>query len=97
MQVRLADDAEEGLPGDDLVDGGPEVVDNPQLDAGLEPPRNVHVHGFLLVGGEKMSKTRLNAIAPSDLVADFGVDGFRYHFLRDQQFGPDGDPQQYSG
>jgi methionyl-tRNA synthetase len=61
------------------------------MSAGLEPPRRVHVHGFLLVGGEKMSKTRLNAIAPADLVADFGVDGFRYHFLRDQQFGPDGD------
>src|SRR5262249_39581887 len=28
---------------------------------------------------------------PADLVAEFGVDGFRYHFLRDQQFGPDGD------
>ena len=41
------------------------------------------MHGFLLVGGEKMSKTRLNQIAPADLVADFGVDGFRYHFLRD--------------
>jgi methionyl-tRNA synthetase len=61
------------------------------LAAGIEPPHRVHVHGFLLVGGEKMSKTKLNQIAPSDLVADFGVDGFRYHFLRDQQFGPDGD------
>ena len=49
------------------------------------------MHGFLLVGGEKMSKTRLNQIAPADLVADFGVDGFRYHFLRDTPFGPDGD------
>ena len=48
-------------------------------------------HGFLLVGGEKMSKTRLNQIAPADLVADFGSDGFRYHFLADQRFGPDGD------
>ena len=28
---------------------------------------------------------------PADLVADFGVDGFRYHFLRDLPFGPDGD------
>ena len=28
---------------------------------------------------------------PADLVADFGVDGFRYHFLHDQPFGPDGD------
>ena len=48
-------------------------------------------HGYLLVGGEKMSKTKLNQIAPADLVADFGVDGFRYHFLVDQRFGPDGD------
>lgn len=61
------------------------------LSAGVEPPENVFVHGFLLVGGEKMSKTALNQIAPSDLVADFGVDGYRYHFLRDQPFGPDGD------
>jgi methionyl-tRNA synthetase len=38
-----------------------------------------------------MSKTRLNQIAPDDLVATFGVDGFRYHFLADQKFGPDGD------
>ena len=38
-----------------------------------------------------MSKTALNQIFPADLVADFGVDGFRYHFLRDNPFGPDGD------
>ncbi|HEX9995034.1 MAG TPA: methionine--tRNA ligase [Acidimicrobiales bacterium] len=61
------------------------------LAAGIDPPAGVHVHGFLLVGGEKMSKTRLNQIAPADLVEDFGVDGFRYHFLRDTPFGPDGD------
>jgi methionyl-tRNA synthetase len=61
------------------------------LAAGIEPPQSVSVHGFLLVGGEKMSKTRLNQIAPADLVEDFGVDGFRYHFLRDVPFGPDGD------
>jgi methionyl-tRNA synthetase len=61
------------------------------LAAGLEPPEHVSVHGFLLVGGEKMSKTKLNQIAPGDLIADFGVDGFRYHLLRDVPFGPDGD------
>ena len=61
------------------------------MAAGIEPPGHIHVHGFLLVGGEKMSKTRLNQIAPEDLVEEFGVDGFRYHFLRDQPFGPDGD------
>jgi methionyl-tRNA synthetase len=61
------------------------------LSAGVEPPESVFVHGFLLVGGEKMSKARLNQIAPSTLVPTFGVDGFRYHFLADQRFGPDGD------
>jgi methionyl-tRNA synthetase len=61
------------------------------MAAGLELPRCVFAHGWLLVGGEKMSKTRTNQIAPADLVADFGVDGFRYHFMVDQRFGPDGD------
>jgi methionyl-tRNA synthetase len=61
------------------------------LAAGLEPPHKLRVHGYLLVGGEKMSKTRLNQIFPADLVETFGVDGFRYHFLRDTPFGPDGD------
>ena len=61
------------------------------MSAGLEPPENVYVTGFLLVGGEKMSKTSLNQIAPADLVADFGVDGYRYHFLADLGFGQDGD------
>lgn len=61
------------------------------MAAGLEPPHHLAVHGFLLVGGEKMSKTRLNQIFPADLVDEFGVDGFRYQFLRDQPFGPDGD------
>jgi methionyl-tRNA synthetase len=66
------------------------------LAAGIDPPHRVHVHGWLLLGGEKLSKTvhgpaKLTDIAPSRLVQDFGVDGFRYHFLRDAPFGPDGD------
>jgi len=61
------------------------------MAADLAPPASVHVHGFLLVGGEKMSKTKLNQITPAELVEDFGVDGFRHHFLHDQPFGPDGD------
>jgi methionyl-tRNA synthetase len=61
------------------------------MSAGLELPKCVFAHGWLLVGGAKMSKTSLNQIAPADLVRDFGVDGFRYHFLVDQRFGPDGD------
>ena len=61
------------------------------MAAGEAPPKCVLAHGWLLVGGEKMSKSKLNKIAPADLVADVGVDGFRYHFLVDQKFGPDGD------
>src|SRR4051794_21498312 len=61
------------------------------MAAGVELPKHVFAHGWLLVGGAKMSKTKANQIAPAELVADFGVDGYRYHFLADQRFGPDGD------
>jgi methionyl-tRNA synthetase len=66
------------------------------LAAGLEPPKRVQVHGWLLLGGEKLSKTvhgpaKLTDIAPARLVDDFGVDGYRYHFLRDVPLGSDSD------
>jgi methionyl-tRNA synthetase len=61
------------------------------IAAGLQPPNQVSVHGFLLLGGKKLSKTGLTQIAPVDLTADFGVDGFRYHLLRDVTFGLDSD------
>ena len=61
------------------------------MAAGIDPPHRVAVHGYLLVSGEKMSKTALNQVSPADLVGTFGVDGYRYHFLRDQPFGPDGE------
>jgi methionyl-tRNA synthetase len=61
------------------------------LAAGELPPHRLYVHGFLLIGGEKMSKTSLNQISPADLVADFGVDGFRHHLLADLPYGPDGE------
>jgi methionyl-tRNA synthetase len=61
------------------------------LAAGLDPPARINVHGYLLVGGAKISKSgqKLTQISPAELVADFGVDGYRYHFLRYQPFGPD--------
>ena len=63
------------------------------LSAGEEPPRRISVHGYLLLGGEKISKsgTHIGQIAPADLVADVGVDGVRHHLLHDVAFGPDGD------
>jgi methionyl-tRNA synthetase len=60
------------------------------MAAGLEVPRQVFAHGWLLVGGEKMSKSKLTGIAPSQIVDHFGSDAFRYYFLRAIQFGQDG-------
>lgn len=60
------------------------------MAAGLEPPRRVFAHGWLLVGGEKMSKSKLTGIAPSDITDVFGSDAFRYYFMRAITFGQDG-------
>jgi methionyl-tRNA synthetase len=60
------------------------------LAAGLPLPGKVFAHGWLLVGGEKMSKTRLTGSAPAQITDHFGADAFRYYFLRAIQFGQDG-------
>ncbi len=60
------------------------------MAAGLPVPHSVFAHGFLLTKGEKMSKSKGNAVSPRDLVNMFGVDAYRYYFLRDVQFGTDG-------
>ena len=58
--------------------------------AGLEPPRHVWVHGFLIAaGGERMSKSRGNFLDPHDFVATFGSDGARYVALREVPFDRD--------
>jgi methionyl-tRNA synthetase len=60
------------------------------MAAGVEVPRQVYAHGFLLVGGEKMGKSNATGIAPSQLVDHFGRDCYRYYFLREISFGHDG-------
>jgi methionyl-tRNA synthetase len=60
------------------------------MAAGLELPRQVFAHGYLTVGGKKMSKTSLTGISPHLLLDTFGSDGYRYHFLREGTFGQDG-------
>jgi methionyl-tRNA synthetase len=58
--------------------------------AGLEPPRRVWAHGWLLAaGGERMSKSRGNFLDPGDFVAAFGSDGARYVALREAPFDKD--------
>ncbi|MBD7949649.1 methionine--tRNA ligase [Oerskovia rustica] len=60
------------------------------MAAGLPLPRTVFAHGWLLVGGEKMSKSKLTGIAPSQIIDHFGSDAFRYYFMRAIAFGQDG-------
>ena len=60
------------------------------MAANLPLPGKVFAHGWLLVGGEKMSKTKLTGIAPSQIIDHFGSDAFRYYFLRAISFGNDG-------
>ncbi|MSZ39401.1 MAG: methionine--tRNA ligase [Actinobacteria bacterium] len=60
------------------------------MAAGLQPPRRVFGHGWLLVGGEKMSKSKLTGIAPHQITDVFGADAFRYYFLSAINFGQDG-------
>ena len=60
------------------------------MAAELPVPKKVFAHGWLLVGGEKMSKSKLTGIAPKDITDHFGVDAFRYYFLRAIPFGSDG-------
>jgi methionyl-tRNA synthetase len=58
--------------------------------AGLEAPRKVWAHGFLLAaGGDRMSKSRGNFLDPADFVAAFGSDGARYVALREVPFDKD--------
>jgi len=68
------------------------------MAAGLDPVSHVQVHGWLLVGGQKLSKTmaaegavRLTDIAPVVLTNEFGVDPIRYYLLREAVLGNDGE------
>ena len=60
------------------------------MAAGLQPPKQVFGHGWLLVGGEKMSKSKLTGIAPNEITDVFGSDAFRYYFMKAIGFGSDG-------
>ena len=60
------------------------------LAAGLELPHKVFVHGYLLMEGEKMSKSLGNVLDPFAVIDRFGADALRFYLLRDVSFGQDG-------
>ncbi|HSX33618.1 MAG TPA: methionine--tRNA ligase [Candidatus Saccharimonadales bacterium] len=61
------------------------------LGLGLKLPKQLYVHGHITVENEKMSKSVGNVIAPKTLVEKYGVDPFRYYFLRHIPSYNDGD------
>ncbi len=71
------------------------------ISAGIEPPRQVLVHGYLTAEGQKISKSLGNVIHPVETAEEFAaqagvdlpiaVDAIRYYLLRDIPFGGDAD------
>ncbi len=71
------------------------------IAAGIEPPQQILVHGFLTVDGQKISKSLGNAIDPGQVAQELArisgaegpvcVDAIRYFLLREIPFGEDGD------
>jgi methionyl-tRNA synthetase len=60
------------------------------MAAEIELPRHVFVHGYLLMEGEKMSKSLGNVLDPFTVIERFGADALRFYLLRDVPFGQDG-------
>jgi methionyl-tRNA synthetase len=61
------------------------------MSAGLPLPHRIIAHGWWVVEGEKMSKSKNNAVDPHVVVNAVGSDAFRYFLLREVPFGSDGD------
>ncbi|KJF16285.1 class I tRNA ligase family protein [Acidithrix ferrooxidans] len=61
------------------------------MAAGLKPPTQALVHGWLLVQGEKMAKSGGNGVDPINLVETYGVEAVRYYLMREHALGSDGD------
>jgi methionyl-tRNA synthetase len=61
------------------------------MSAGLPLPERVYGHGFLTKDGQKMGKSLGNTLDPVALVEQYGADAVRYYFLREIEFGKDGD------
>jgi methionyl-tRNA synthetase len=61
------------------------------MGIGLELPKKLLVHGFINIGGAKISKTVGNVVDPNEIIDQYGVDAFRYFFSRHIPTLDDGD------
>ena len=60
------------------------------MAAGLEPPQRMFIHGYLLMGEKKMSKSLGNVLDPFEVIERFGADALRFYCFREVSFGQDG-------
>jgi methionyl-tRNA synthetase len=60
------------------------------MAAELEVPSGMYIHGFLLMEGQKMSKSLGNVLEPDKVIEMFGADALRYYCFREVSFGQDG-------
>ncbi len=60
------------------------------LSAGYEVPKQIFVHGYLMLEGRGMSKSLGNVISPSEVIDTYGVDTLRFWAIRSVSFGQDG-------
>jgi methionyl-tRNA synthetase len=60
------------------------------MAADLEPPQRMVIHGYLLMGEKKMSKSLGNVLDPFDVIDRFGADALRFYLFREVSFGQDG-------
>jgi methionyl-tRNA synthetase len=60
------------------------------MAAGIEPPRGMFIHGYLLMGEQKMSKSLGNVLDPFEVIDRFGADALRFYCFREVSFGQDG-------
>jgi len=61
------------------------------MAADLPLPKRIYAHGWWTVEGEKMSKSKGNALRPAELLEQYDADVLRYFLLREVPFGQDGD------
>lgn len=61
------------------------------LSAGVEPSKQVIIHGFINSGGQKMSKSLGNVVSPMAVIDEYGVDALRYYLAREVTPFEDGD------
>jgi methionyl-tRNA synthetase len=60
------------------------------MAAGYEVPHRMVIHGYLLMGEKKMSKSLGNVLDPFEVIDRFGADALRFYCFRDVSFGQDG-------